>query len=251
MKTLFDANDIVVETRSGQTVVSGASFAVEKKELHVLMGPNGSGKSSLVLALMGHPNYRITSGKMLLSGKDLTNVPPELRGKKGMFLSPQNPPVLSGVSVASLVHRARMSRFGKRELSALDRYRSLRQATLDAELPVELLDRSVNDGFSGGEKKMGEIIQMIGLTPKIAFLDEIDAGLDVDAIARVSKVITAMRKKGMAVVLITHTPSLLKHITPNKVHVMKDGYIVATGGKELAERVLEEGFENIGGTDAE
>ena len=245
MNTLFEANNITVETRDGKTIVSDVSFSVEKKELHVIMGPNGSGKSSLVSAIMGHPQYRIIEGKMLLSGKDLTTVPPEVRGKKGMFLSPQHPPALSGVTLASFVHRARVARFGKRELSSLDRYRSLKQATIDAGLPEGLLDRHVNEGFSGGEKKQAEIIQLLGLTPKIAFLDEVDAGLDVDAIGRVSKVITALRKKGTAVVLITHTPSLLKHMIPNKVHIMKEGRIVASGGKELAEKVLEEGFEGL------
>jgi Fe-S cluster assembly ATP-binding protein len=245
MQTLFEAKNISVETLDGERIVSDVSFVVEKKELHVIMGPNGSGKSTLVSALMGHPRYRIVEGKFFLSGKDLTTVPPEIRAKKGMFLSPQNPPAIGGVTLASFVHRARLARFGKRELPPLDRYRSLRQATIDAGFSETLLDRNVNEDFSGGEKKQAEIIQLIGLGPKIAFLDEPDSGLDVDAVARVGKAIMALRKKGMSVVLITHTPSLLKHVAPNKVHIMKDGRIVASGGKELAERVLKDGYEHV------
>ncbi|NTV22089.1 MAG: Fe-S cluster assembly ATPase SufC [Candidatus Yonathbacteria bacterium] len=249
MQSLFEAKKISVETADGARIVSDVSFVVEKKELHVIMGPNGSGKTTLISALMGHPRYTIVEGKILLSGKDLTTVPPEIRAKKGMFLSPQHPPALAGVTLASFIHRARLARFGKRELSPLDRYRSLRQATIDAGLSEALLDRNVNEDFSGGEKKQAEIIQLIGLGPKIAFLDEPDAGLDVDAVARVGKAIMTLRKKGMSVVLITHTPSLLKHVAPTKVHIMKDGHIILSGGKELAERVLEEGYEHINATD--
>jgi Fe-S cluster assembly ATP-binding protein len=166
-----------------------------------------------------------------------------------MFLSPQNPPAIAGVTLASFVHRARLARFGKRELSPLDRYRSLRQAMIDAGFASELLDRNVNEDLSGGEKKQSEIIQLIGLAPKIAFLDEPDSGLDVDAVTRVGKAIMALRKTGTSVVLITHTPLLLKHIAPNKVHIMKDGRIVISGGKELAECVLEEGYECVGEVD--
>jgi len=206
------------------------------------MGPNGSGKSTLAYALMGHPRYEITSGKILLNGEDVTKAKPDERARKGLFLSFQYPQEISGVSVSNFLRTALNAR-NENPISVLDFHKLLKEKMNLLKIDKSFALRYLNEGFSGGEKKRMEILQMAVLQPQIGILDETDSGLDVDALRTVAKGINDLRGKELGVLLITHYQRILNYITPDKVHIVMDGQIVKSGGKELALEVEERGYE--------
>ncbi len=225
----------------GKPVVSGASLDVGPGEIHVVMGPNGSGKSSLVNAVFGHPKYKISSGKIFLDNNDITNLPADKKAQKGMFLSTQHLPEVSGVSLSTLIYESFKS-LTKEKISAIDFYKKLEKICAELGLNPEFLKRPVNAGLSGGEKKQSEIIQLAALSPKFAFLDEIDSGVDIDSLNKVFGAINLLKEGGTSFVLVTHYTKILEKIHPDFVHLMKNGEIEKTGGRELVEEIEKKGF---------
>jgi Fe-S cluster assembly ATP-binding protein len=233
----------------GKKIIKGVSLTFCPNKVHVLMGPNGSGKSTLANALMGHPNYKITKGKIILDGKDITHEKSDIRAKLGLFLSFQNPVEIGGVTVSSFL-RAAMNATrtfrGEKELSVMDFYQKLKITMKKLKLDDSFSNRYLNEGFSGGEKKRLEMLQMLLLEPKYSILDETDSGLDVDAIRTVAKSINEIKKElDMGVILITHYAKFLKYLNPDDVSVMVNGKIILTGGPKIADRIEKEGFEKI------
>ncbi len=236
--------DVRVYLEDGREVVKGISLSIKGGEVHAIMGPNGSGKSSLVNALAGHPAYTI-EGRFLLDGEDMLVLKPEERARKGLFLSFQHPPFIEGVKLKQLLRKAYFARFGKdeRDMEAYEAFeRELEKALELLQLPKGFVEREVNKGFSGGEKKRAEMLQMLLLKPKLALIDEVDSGLDVDALKLVAKAIESLRGPDRAFLIITHYNRILHHVEPTHVHVMVNGKIVESGPKELAERVEKEGY---------
>lgn len=223
-------------------ILKGISLEIDKGEVVALMGPNGSGKSTLAYALMGHPRYEITSGKILLNGEDVTKAKPDERARKGLFLSFQYPQEISGVSVSNFLRTALNAR-NENPISVLDFHKLLKEKMSLLKIDKSFALRYLNEGFSGGEKKRMEILQMAVLQPNIGILDETDSGLDIDALRTVAKGINDLRGKELGVLLITHYQRILNYITPDKVHIVMDGKIVKSGGKELALEVEEKGYE--------
>ena len=236
-------NNITIE-REGKTVVNDASLEVHSGEVHIIMGPNGSGKSTLLNALMGHPAYKVTGGSMMLDGEDVISLPPEKKASKGIFLSMQYLPGIAGVTMLSFLHRAYRLLKGS-EISVPDFYKALTAKVKAAGLDENLVKRFVNVDFSGGEKKQGEIIQLLALEPKFALLDEIDSGVDIDSLTKVFAGIEQLRKEGTGFLIVTHLGTILEKVMPDRVSVMKGGTIVRTGGADLAREILSKGFENI------
>lgn len=236
----FELNNISVETKE-KRVATDVSLSMKSGEVHVLMGPNGSGKSSLLSAVFGHPTYKIAAGAVLVDGDDVTAIPTEKKAKRGLFLSMQHIPEIKGVSMLNFLHRAHKELSGK-DVSVLDFNKELGAKMEALGIPKEYLRRGVNEGFSGGERKLAEAIQLLALSPKFAFLDEIDSGVDVDSLSKVFAVIDTLKKEGTGFLLITHYSALLKKITPDFVHVMKDGALVRSGGVGLAREIAEKGF---------
>lgn len=239
--------DIAVD---GKTVVSDISLTLNSGEIHVLMGPNGSGKSSLLMGIMGHPKFPLTKGTVMLDGEDITMLSTEKKARAGLFLSMQYLPEIAGVTLLNFLHKANAARKtdeegeGKEniETSILDYYKKLESRAKEVGIDPAFLRRQVGAGLSGGEKKQAEMLQMLALRPAFAFLDEIDSGVDVDALKRVVAAINKSKEEGTGFLLVTHYASLLDHITPDHVHVMRDGRIFRSGGRELAEEVHREGF---------
>lgn len=228
----------------GKEILKGLNLEIKQGEIHAVMGPNGSGKSSLSLALMGHPRYQITSGTIKLDGKDLTVLTPDKRAKLGLFLAMQYPVAVAGVSVFNLLRTANKN-LGKSKASALEFQEQVKKQMRGLKIDEKFLTRAINDGFSGGEKKKAEILQLQVLKPKYAVLDETDSGLDVDALKIVSQGINNVFSKNIGILLITHYQRILKYVKPNFVHILIDGKIVKSGGEELAEMVEEKGYEKI------
>ncbi len=226
------------------SVLEGISFALKSGEVHILMGPNGSGKTSLLNALMGHPTYAITSGTFTLDGEDITALPTEKKARAGVFLSLQHLPEIAGVTLTNFLFRAHKSIKGG-DTTPLDFYKQMEARAKEFGIDSTFLKKHLNTGLSGGEKKQSEVLQLLALEPKFALLDEIDSGVDIDALKKVFAVIEALRKKGVGFLLVTHYTKLLEHITPDHVHIMRGGKIVASGGMELVARVEREGFESI------
>jgi Fe-S cluster assembly ATP-binding protein len=228
----------------GQQILHGLDLVITEGETHALMGPNGSGKSTLAYAIAGHPAYEITGGQVLLDGTDLLELTPNERAQLGLFLAMQYPTEIPGVSLTNFLRTA---------LNALrDEDVPVRPFMKDLRAQFELLDmdpkfmqRNVNDGFSGGEKKRFEILQMAMIRPKFAILDETDSGLDIDALKVVSEGVNRLRGPDLGVLLITHYTRILRYITPDRVHVMFAGRIVESGGPELAEELEEHGYERL------
>ena len=226
-------------------ILKGFDLDVGKGEVHAIMGPNGSGKSTLAKILMGHPGYKATAGKVVFDGHDLLALEPHERARAGMFLAFQYPVEIPGVSIANFLRTSMQSRLTEgKELDLFDFQDLLLERMQLLEVEPSFAERPVNDGFSGGEKKRNEILQMAVLKPKIALMDETDSGLDIDALKVVSNGVNALRKEdpGMAIVLITHYQRLLDYIKPDVVHVMVDGKIVRSGGPEVALWLEEEGY---------
>ena len=231
-----------------QEILSGVNLTVSAGEVHAIMGPNGSGKSTLASTLAGRTDYEVTAGEAVYRGMDLLALEPEERAREGVFLAFQYPMELPGVRAwqflkaaadAGRVHR------GEEEYSARDFDRMLREKVKLVEIDPELVRRSVNEGFSGGEKKRNEILQMAILEPTLALLDETDSGLDIDALRIVSDGVNSLRNPDNAIVLVTHYQRLLNYITPDQVHVLLDGRIVRSGGPELALELEEKGYDWI------
>lgn len=225
-----------------QEILHDISLNIQEGEVHALMGPNGSGKSSLALTLMGHPDYSVTGGDIVLGGESLLETKPDERARKGLFLSFQNPPHIAGVSVSNFLRLAYQSVTGEK-VSIVDFYAKLKSLLSVLQMDEAFLKRSLNDGFSGGERKKMEVLQMLLLKPRFIILDETDSGLDRDALDIVARGIQSlMREHACGVLLISHYEKMLHAIAPTTVHVIKNGSIVRTGGIELAQEIEAHGY---------
>jgi Fe-S cluster assembly ATP-binding protein len=243
-------NDLTAQVED-KVILKGASLTVRSGEIHALMGPNGSGKSTLANVLMGNPFYQVVKGEVLYKGEDLLAMAPDDRARRGLFIAFQYPVSIPGVTMASFLRTAVSARRGydKDQLMSLAEFQKLIKAKV-AELQVDptILGRYVNEGFSGGEKKRGEILQMALLEPEIAIMDETDSGLDVDAVKVVAAGVNRMYEASgqtMGVLVITHYPRILKYIKPTSVHVMFDGRIVTSGEADLADELDRIGYDGI------
>jgi Fe-S cluster assembly ATP-binding protein len=227
-------------------IIRGLTLEVPKGEVHAIMGPNGSGKSTLSKAIGGHPDYTVTNGDVLLDGVSVLEMDPDERARAGLFLAFQYPMEIPGVSNANFLRAAIQARLPQgEELEATEYYAQLYAEMDKLEMPRAFTARSVNEGFSGGEKKRNEILQMAMLKPKYAVLDETDSGLDIDALRIVSAGVNAQRGPGIGILVITHYQRLLDYIVPDIVHVMIEGRIVRSGGKDLALALEEKGYDWI------
>jgi Fe-S cluster assembly ATP-binding protein len=226
----------------GNEILKGVSLGVGQGEIHAIMGPNGSGKSTLSNVLMGHPRYEVTGGSVTFRGEDVFELEPDERAKLGMFLAFQYPSEVPGVSVANFLRTA-VNSVREKELSPMEMYRLLQEKMRIMQMDPRFAERYLNEGFSGGEKKRNEILQMLMLDPKLAIMDETDSGLDIDALQVVARGVNELRGPEFSAVVITHYQRILRYIEPDHVHVMLDGRIVTSGGKELAEELEEKGYE--------
>jgi len=226
----------------GNEIIKGLSLEVGKGEIHAIMGPNGSGKSTLANVLMGHPRYELTEGSVTFEGEDVLELEPDERAKMGMFLAFQYPSEVPGVSVANFLRTA-VNSVREKELSPMEMYRLLQEKMRIMKMDPKFAERYLNEGFSGGEKKRNEILQMLMLDPKLAIMDETDSGLDIDALQVVARGVNEIRSPEFSAVIITHYQRILRYIEPDHVHVMLDGRIVTSGGKELAEELEEKGYD--------
>jgi Fe-S cluster assembly ATP-binding protein len=246
-KVLLDVRGLTAKV-AGVTILKGIDLAVKAGEVHAIMGPNGSGKSTLSKVLAGHPAYEVTGGTVQFDGADLFSMEAEARARAGFFLSFQYPVEVPGVANAQFLRLAWNTVLGGRgrdELDPLEFDDFVREKMKLLEMDPAFLDRSVNTGFSGGEKKRNEILQMALLEPKVAFLDETDSGLDIDALRIVARGVNALRNADNAVVLVTHYQRLLDHIEPDFVHVMDGGRLVKSGDKSLALELEARGYDWI------
>ncbi len=226
----------------GQEIIKDLDLEVGRGEIHAIMGPNGSGKSTLANVLMGHPRYEITDGSVTFEGEDVLELEPDERAKMGLFLAFQYPSEVPGVSVANFLRTA-VNSVREEELSPMEMYRLLQEKMAIMQMDPKFAERYLNEGFSGGEKKRNEILQMLMLEPKLAIMDETDSGLDIDALQVVAKGVNEMRGPEFSAVVITHYQRILRYIEPDRVHVMLDGRIVTSGGKGLAEALEEKGYD--------
>ncbi|MCL6493184.1 MAG: Fe-S cluster assembly ATPase SufC [Ignavibacterium sp.] len=238
----------------GNEILKGINLKVDAGEVHAIMGPNGSGKSTLASVLAGREEYEVTEGEIWYNGKNLLELSPEDRAREGVFLAFQYPVEIPGVSNTNLlktaVNEIRKYR-GEEELDAMEFLELLKEKSKLVELDQKFLSRSVNEGFSGGEKKRNEIFQMAVLNPKLAILDETDSGLDIDALRIVANGVNKLRSKDNAIIVVTHYQRLLNYIVPDYVHVLYQGKIVKSGGKELALELEEKGYDWVKNNKAE
>ena len=229
---------------AGSEILRGLTLEVEPGKIHAIMGPNGSGKSTLAKVLGGHPDYEVSRGEVLMDGEDLMALEPDERARKGLFIAFQYPMEIPGVSNANFLRTAVQARLPEGEtLDATEYYARLYEKMDLLEIDRKFTSRSVNEGFSGGEKKRNEILQMAMLEPKYAILDETDSGLDIDALKIVANGVNTLSGPGLGILLITHYQRLLDYIVPDVVHVMVKGRIVRTGGKDLALTLEEQGYD--------
>lgn len=229
----------------GKEIIKGISLEFEHDKVHALMGPNGSGKSTLANAIVGNPKYKITSGKIVLDGKDITNEKPDVRAKLGLFLSFQYPVEVAGVSISTFL-RTIVNTRREKKYSVIEFHQLLKDKMQDLSIDSSFSRRDLNTGFSGGEKKRAEMLQLAMLEPKFSILDELDSGLDVDAIKIVAENIRIIKSKTkMGIILVTHYNKFIEYLCPDKVSIINEGRIVKQGGKELAKQIEEEGFEGI------
>lgn len=252
MSTTLEIKDLHVSIE-GKPILKGVNLLVSQGEIHAVMGPNGSGKSTLANTLMGHPKYKVDSGNILVNGESILGLTPDLRAKKGLFLAFQYPLEISGVPLAQFLRSAfRAVRgdgqksdskgAGSEMISALAFKKRLEEKLKEVDMDPSFAKRYLNEGFSGGEKKRAEILQMAVLQPAIAIMDETDSGLDIDAVRKVAEVVSRMAGPQMGVLLITHYQRILEYIKPQFVHIMVGGLIYRSGGPELAELLEKKGY---------
>ncbi|MFD1032420.1 Fe-S cluster assembly ATPase SufC [Metaplanococcus flavidus] len=244
MSTLV-IQDLHVEIE-GKEILKGVNLTINTSEIHAIMGPNGTGKSTLASAIMGHPKYEVTSGSITLDGEDVLDMEVDERARAGLFLAMQYPSEISGVTNADFMRSAMNARREEGdEISLMKFIRELDSKMDTLDMDQDMAQRYLNEGFSGGEKKRNEILQMMMIKPTIAVLDEIDSGLDIDALKVVSDGINQMKGEGFGCLIITHYQRLLNYITPDHVHVMMQGRVVKSGGAELAHKLESEGYDWI------
>lgn len=241
---LLEINDLHVEA-DGVPILNGLSLSVEQGKVHVLMGPNGSGKSTLANTLLGNPAYQVTQGHILFKGEDITGLDTPARGARGLFLGFQHPEEIPGVSVLNFLRQSMAIRKGISDLSVLEVRMSLIEWTRRLGMDDRFTQRYLNEGFSGGEKKRNEILQMALMEPDLAVLDETDSGLDIDALRVVANGIHEVRndRPQLGILLITHYQRILNHLSPDVVHILLDGRVVQTGGPDLAKQLEADGFD--------
>ncbi len=229
----------------GKEILKGIDFRAGVGEIHAIMGPNGSGKSTLANVIMGHPKYNVTAGEIKFCGKNILSIQPDERAKAGLFLSFQYPFEIQGLSFLKFLHAAYKAQ-NPLDTGGLIKFRQkIKEAAQELNMGEEVIERELNVGFSGGEKKRAEILQMMVLRPKMAILDETDSGLDIDSLKLVSEAVNRMRSKDFGAVVITHYKRILNHLKPDYIHVMHDGRIIGSGGIELADRLEEKGYAGI------
>lgn len=242
-KPMLEIQNLHVEVE-GKEILNGVDLTVNKGEIHALMGPNGSGKSTLSFTLMGHPRYVVTEGKVLFEGEDLLSMEPDERARKGVFLAFQYPNAIPGVTVVNFLRQALKAVRGQ-DISVKEFRKTLKEKMKMLEINNSFAGRYLNDGFSGGEKKRHEILQLAILSPKLAILDETDSGLDIDALKTVCGGINHLAGPEIGVLIITHYQRMLNYITPHIVHVMANGKVIKSGGPELAKSLEQTGYEGI------
>ena len=241
---MLEIKNLQVEVE-GKEIIAGISLKFEPGKVYALMGPNGGGKSSLAQAIMGHPKYKITRGKIMLDGREITSEKPETRAKSGLFLSFQYPVEISGVTMGNFL-RAAVNAQREKPFSVVEFHAALKEKMELLNMNSSMSRRYLNAGFSGGEKKRAEILQLLMLQPKYVLLDETDSGLDVDAIKIVAQGINLLRQnKEMAIIIITHYNRFLEYFKPDEVHVLHQGKIVASGKYDLAQHIENRGFEEV------
>ncbi|MBO1199986.1 Fe-S cluster assembly ATPase SufC [Staphylococcus simiae] len=243
MASTLEIKDLHVSIEDKE-ILKGVNLTIKTDEIHAIMGPNGTGKSTLSSAIMGHPSYEVTQGEVLLDGVNILELEVDERAKAGLFLAMQYPSEITGVTNADFMRSAiNAKREEGQEINLMQFIKKLDKNMDFLDIDKDMAQRYLNEGFSGGEKKRNEILQLMMLEPKFAILDEIDSGLDIDALKVVSKGINQMRGENFGALMITHYQRLLNYITPDKVHVMYGGKVVKSGGPELAKRLEEEGYE--------
>ncbi len=243
MPSTLEIKDLHVSIEDKE-ILKGVNLTINTGEIHAIMGPNGTGKSTLSSAIMGHPSYEVTKGEVLLDGVNILELDVDERAKAGLFLAMQYPSEIAGVSNADFMRSAmNAQREEGNEINLMQFIKQLDKQMDFLDMDKDMAQRYLNEGFSGGEKKRNEILQLMMLQPKFAILDEIDSGLDIDALKVVSKGINEMRGDEFGALIITHYQRLLNYITPDHVHVMYNGIVVKSGGSELAKRLEEEGYE--------
>jgi Fe-S cluster assembly ATP-binding protein len=225
-------------------ILKGVDLTVDRGEIHALMGPNGSGKSTLAAVLMGHPAYRVTSGRILYKGEDVTAASPSHRGAAGMFLAFQHPEAIPGVSVIQFLRQALSNQTGV-DLTVLELRLKVMDAMKELGMESSFADRYLNEGFSGGERKRNEVLQMAVLRPELAIMDETDSGLDIDALRTVADGINQLTGPDRGFLIITHYQRLLDYVTPDRVHIFMDGRVLESGGPDLAARLEEGGYDSF------
>ncbi|HDB7087545.1 TPA: Fe-S cluster assembly ATPase SufC [Staphylococcus aureus] len=243
MASTLEIKDLHVSIEDKE-ILKGVNLTINTDEIHAIMGPNGTGKSTLSSAIMGHPSYEVTKGEVLLDGVNILELEVDERAKAGLFLAMQYPSEITGVTNADFMRSAiNAKREEGQEINLMQFIKKLDKNMDFLDIDKDMAQRYLNEGFSGGEKKRNEILQLMMLEPKFAILDEIDSGLDIDALKVVSKGINQMRGENFGALMITHYQRLLNYITPDKLHVMYAGKVVKSGGPELAKRLEEEGYE--------
>ena len=229
----------------GKEIINGLSLSIHRGEVHAVMGPNGAGKSTLSNVLMGHPKYEVFKGKVMFLGKNLLELEPDERAKAGLFLSFQYPFEVQGLAFTKFLHAAFKATHPKENISILQFRKELLKKLEELRMKEEFANRELNVGFSGGEKKRAEILQLMMLKPKLAILDETDSGLDIDSLKLVSEAINKLRGNEFSAMVITHYNRILKYLKPDFVHVLVEGKIVASGKQELADRLDEKGYREL------
>ena len=240
---LLEIKDLHVEIE-GKEIIKGINLKMELGKIVALMGPNGSGKSTLVNTLMGHPSHIVTKGKIMFNGKDITELSPDKRAKKGLFLSFQYPKEIPGVTISNFLRTA-LNEVKEKKLSLLEFRDHIKEKSEILNIPKEFLNRYLNEGFSGGEKKKAEILQLLALDPTLAILDETDSGLDIDSLKIVAKGVNKFMNKNKSTLIITHYKRILEYIKPDRVIILKDGKIVMEGNAELVDHLEEKGYDWI------
>lgn len=247
---MLELDDLRVRVENRE-ILKGVSLKIERDKVHLVLGPNGSGKSTLALTIAGHPKYEVIGGKILFEGEDITHLPPDERARRGIFLAFQNSIEIDGLNMADYLVKLIEKRTGERPLTPLREhveefiFDKLGYYLKELGFKKEFLDREVNVGFSGGERKKFEVLQMFAVKPKLAILDEPDSGIDVDSMRVIGNLLNRAVSEGITLVLITHTGSLYDYLRVDRVHVMYDGRIVESGGIDLFNEIQKEGFEEV------